>query len=341
MEKTLSFTDTSSQTVKIGDTTTNFTLVCGNDNETVDLTHATSITVKFGNSSGYLKSAKIEPSKLTEPTNGEITVGLNADLMKSLPAGGCYIEVWVVDSTGTSIYPSDGSTGFTITNNIESTTGEVITTIAFDEFKEAMKKAASTIAKGDKGEKGDTGTVDNDGLIKAPAFVKLQTQVNNSAVGTNLLTGTSSVLKTKQLTSNPNVGSQATNGDYKIKVVKGQTYTYQAWLDNTKGTDDAFVNARLFPTGDKADSSLGSGTSIKKGETGYSTLVITPTKDGTLSLKPLAYGAPETALVGWKEEKLEKGSVATDWCPNPSEILTQSDYAKIQAAILSLGGSLK
>ena len=30
--------------------------------------------------------------------------------------------------------------------------------------------------------------------------------------------------------------------------------------------------------------------------------------------------------------KVEKGSVATDWCPNPSEILTQSDYAKIKAA---------
>ena len=38
--------------------------------------------------------------------------------------------------------------------------------------------------------------------------------------------------------------------------------------------------------------------------------------------------------------KLEKGSVATDWCPNPTEILTQSDYAKIKAAIVALGGSL-
>lgn len=38
--------------------------------------------------------------------------------------------------------------------------------------------------------------------------------------------------------------------------------------------------------------------------------------------------------------KLEKGSVATDWCPNPTEIMTQADYAKIQAAIVALGGSL-
>lgn len=32
------------------------------------------------------------------------------------------------------------------------------------------------------------------------------------------------------------------------------------------------------------------------------------------------------------EFKLEKGSKATDWCYNPAEILTQSDYAKIKAA---------
>lgn len=38
-----------------------------------------------------------------------------------------------------------------------------------------------------QGSKGDTGTVDNAGLTAAPAFVNLQTQVNNSAVGTNLI----------------------------------------------------------------------------------------------------------------------------------------------------------
>lgn len=35
--------------------------------------------------------------------------------------------------------------------------------------------------KGEKGDKGDTGTVDNTGLINAPAFQSLQAQVNNSA----------------------------------------------------------------------------------------------------------------------------------------------------------------
>ncbi|MCM6812698.1 collagen-like protein, partial [Pediococcus pentosaceus] len=139
MAKTLSFTDTSPQTVKIGDTTTSFTLVCGNDNGATDLTNATSITVKLGNTSGYLKSATVDPASLTDPTTGQVTVKFNADLMTSLPAGSYAIEVWVVDSTGTSIYPSDGSTGFTITNNIQSANGTTITKVALDGLIAEMK----------------------------------------------------------------------------------------------------------------------------------------------------------------------------------------------------------
>ena len=148
MAKTLSFTDTSPQTVKIGDTTTSFILVCGNDNVATDLTNVTSITVKLGNASGYLKSATVDPASLTDPTTGQVTVTFTADLMTSLPAGNYYIEVWVVDSNGTSIYPSDGTVGFTINNNIQSTNGSTITTITFDDFVKAMNDAASTIANG-------------------------------------------------------------------------------------------------------------------------------------------------------------------------------------------------
>ncbi|UZD34589.1 hypothetical protein OLJ37_05930 [Lactiplantibacillus plantarum] len=154
MAKTLSFTDTSAQTVKIGDTTTGFTLICGNDNVATDLTNATSITAKLGNASGYLKSATVDPASLTDPTTGQITIKFDADLMTSLPAGGYSIEVWVVDSTGTSIYPSDGSTGFTITNNIQSANGSTITAITFDDFVKELNEAASTIHKGDKGDDG-------------------------------------------------------------------------------------------------------------------------------------------------------------------------------------------
>ncbi|MCG0638930.1 prophage Lp2 protein 53 [Lactiplantibacillus plantarum] len=289
MEKTLNFTDTSSQTVKIGDTTTSFTLVCGNDNTAVDLTHATSITVKLGNASGYLRSTEIKPSKLTEPTAGKITVTFGADLMKSLPAGNCAIEVWVDDSTGTSIYPSDGSTGFTITNNIQSTTGETITTIVFDDFVKEMNKVASEI-KDDKG-----------------------------IIGSNLLAGTNNVLTTIKNATNWNWGGLPI---YHLseKLKANQTYTVSCYLEPAKhDVTIAMTTAKgsVF------------GTTIAAGSKGISTLTILLTEEDVKVTKDFwitfTSQQSDTSAVSFRGFKLENGSVATDWCPNPSEILTQSD----------------
>ena len=179
MEKTLSFADTSPQTIKIGDTNTSLTLICGNANVATDLTSATSITVKLGNASGYLESIQIDPTKLTNPKTGEITVKFDNDLMTSLPADNYAIEVWVVDSAGTSIYPSDWSTWFTINNNIQSTNGSTITTITFDDFVAAMNKAASTIAKGDKGDTGPQGPKGDTGMTDTTNFQKLKITKDN------------------------------------------------------------------------------------------------------------------------------------------------------------------
>lgn len=119
MAKTLDFTDMSPRTVKIGDTTTSFTLICGNNNMATDLTNATSITVKLGNASGYLKSATVDPASLTDSTTDQIVLALTADLMTGLTAGNYQLEVWVVDSTGTSIYPSESTLQFQINNSLE------------------------------------------------------------------------------------------------------------------------------------------------------------------------------------------------------------------------------
>ena len=352
MAKTLSFTDTSPQTVKIGDTTTSFTLVCGNDNVATDLTKATSITVKLGNASGYLKSATVDPASLTDPTTGQITVTFNADLMTSLPAGSYAIEVWVVDSTGTSIYPSDGSTGFTITNNIQSTNGSTITTITFDAFVEAMNKAASTIAKGDKGEKGDTGTVDNAGLTKAPAFVELKTQVDNSAVGTNLITNSNFSSGLDHWLTNP-----GTNSDCKAAVTTdsdGDTCIHITGTGNACGlycgpvsfnqnqvtTSSVLVKGTgklaLIGLEGRPASNFGTISTESYSKVGSTMQAAASTNNFIAYFNPVN----DVLDIYVKLAKLELGSHATDWSLNPTEILTQADYAKIKAAIVALGGSL-
>ncbi|MCC6110390.1 tail fiber domain-containing protein [Limosilactobacillus fermentum] len=166
-------------------------------------------------------------------------------------------------------------------------------------------------------------------------LTRLQTDVNaikTTGGGVNLLTGTSGDLQTKQFTNSWNSGPQATNGNYKIKLVKGQTYTYRAWLDNTNGPDSVFVNVRFTPIGG-TDYSIGNGTYIAQGETGYSTLSITPPADGYALFTPFAYGAPETFLAKWKEEMLEEGSVAHTWSPAPSDMATVTSVTNLSATV--------
>lgn len=333
MAKTLEFTTNSPRLIKQGDTDTVFTFICKNGGAAVDLTQASDIIAKIGNYSGYLRSQPIAITSLTGLKPGWLNLQPTSTLMAGLPAGSYQLEIWVIDQAGTSIYPSDTPLSFTITNNIENESGASITTIAFDDFVAAMNKAASTIAKGDKGDKGDTGTVDNAGLTAAPAFVNLQTQVNNSAVGTNLLIGTNNTLIT--VTNATGWGDRLPTYHPAETLKANQNYTMSCYLE--PATHDASIvmntaHGNIF------------GTTIAAGSKGISTLTITLTQNdvGAVSNFWIAFKNKQTdnSTVSYKGFKLEKGSVATDWSPNPTEVLTQADYAKIKAAIVALGGSL-
>ncbi|XWW61526.1 SGNH/GDSL hydrolase family protein [Lactiplantibacillus paraplantarum] len=134
MAKTLEFTIKSPRQIKQGDTETMFTFICKNDGSVVDLTKATNITAKIGNASGYLRSQPITINSLAGLNPGWINLQPTPTLISGLPAGDYQLEIWVIDQAGTSIYPSDKALGFTITNNIQSTNGDTITTITFDDF---------------------------------------------------------------------------------------------------------------------------------------------------------------------------------------------------------------
>ena len=187
-------------------------------------------------------------------------------------------------------------------------------------------------------ETGLSNTIDNDGLTKAPAFVELKTQVDNSAVGTNLLLGTSKTLKTVTNASGWNANLPVFT-PVVTTVDSDTTYTARVWVSPASYT----VDIQIVWQDSSGETRYGGGNGISAGTSGYSTWTGTITAGSTIQHIGIVFSESQSTAssVSYKEAKLEKGSHATDWSPNPSEVLTQSDYAKIQAAILSLGGSLK
>ncbi|KRM45237.1 hypothetical protein [Lentilactobacillus parafarraginis] len=165
MSKELAFTD-DNDVVKYLDTTTAFNLALTADGVAFDLTNAKSILVKIANDDGYIMQQTIDLTTVTSPLGGTLSFPINQDIMNTLVPDDYDIEVWVTMNDGTqAIFPSDGTLGFSIEENLMSDTGEVIPVITLNDFKQQfddlssqMENAVHNVQKGDKGDKGDTGT---------------------------------------------------------------------------------------------------------------------------------------------------------------------------------------
>ncbi|OBU98041.1 hypothetical protein A7B51_01360 [Lentilactobacillus parabuchneri] len=164
MSKELAFTD-DNDVVKYLDTTTAFNLALTADGVAFDLTNAKSILVKIANDDGYIMQEAIDLTTVTSPLGGTLSFPINQDIMNTLVPDDYDIEVWVTMNDGTqAIFPSDGTLGFSIEENLMSDTGEVIPTITLNDFQQQfndlsnqIENAVHNVQKGDKGDKGDTG----------------------------------------------------------------------------------------------------------------------------------------------------------------------------------------
>lgn len=162
MSKELAFTD-DNDVVKYLDTTTAFNLALTADGVAFDLTNAKSILVKIANDDGYIMQEAIDLTTVTSPLGGTLSFPINQDIMNTLVPDDYDIEVWVTMNDGTqAIFPSDGTLGFSIEENLMSDTGEVIPTITlndfqqrFDDLSSQMENAVHNVQKGDQGKPGN------------------------------------------------------------------------------------------------------------------------------------------------------------------------------------------
>ncbi|WKF77684.1 hypothetical protein QYC20_17270 (plasmid) [Lactiplantibacillus pentosus] len=184
---------------------------------------------------------------------------------------------------------------------------------------------------------------------------KLQTQVDNSTVGTNLLINTETETGDMWLTPGNNLSAEKLNG-CNVETQIGDWKSARYLFDDLKKrnvintTDDFIFSAMLrvdptlkdnpatinfFSTATDKDNTIVGY--IKDYADGYWHRVSTVFKFLTTQTADTAFnqsirfelGNSNGATVYWTQRKLEKGSVATDWCPNPSEILTKADDSKV------------
>lgn len=133
---------------------------------------------------------------------------------------------------------------------------------------------------------------------------------NLNVGGTNLLKGTSRDLQQKS-TTNDWVRSPY-NTDFFKSIYPLDNFTARVWIE--KPNKDSWLQVWVGNNG------LFRGNVIKAGQSGYSEVHGTLNKDVTSANLVIGAGGGVSVSLSWKELKLEKGTIATDWSPAPEDM---------------------
>ena len=153
MSRELNFQD-GIDVIKYQDSTNHLNLSLTDDGKPFDISQADSMTLRIGNSNGYLMSKNIDTSNVSDPQSGNISIHLDEDTMTKLVPDDYNIEVWVdinpilitpesndvivtVSDKGLdasqAIFPSDGNLSFTVDDNIKSSPSNTINAYPLDD----------------------------------------------------------------------------------------------------------------------------------------------------------------------------------------------------------------
>lgn len=277
-------------------------------------------------------------------------IGVPSKQLENLPSGDYGLELWEVNNDSKTIYPSAGLN--VVVDGIEMLAPDATPSVT-SEVRDGKNHIKLHIPHG----------LDNASLTTAPAFQALQTQadqwnrdltrlqtdvnaIKTTGGGVNLLTSTSdfssnwsgqsSVSTTTEYNGHPSIvltsSSQQLANQQVGNLKSSFQYTSSFWAKADNAGDKA--HTELWGSIDATDFVLTTNW------VRY-TAVVTSYSDNQHFVYYLGVPDGNKGNVYIALPMLEEGTVAHPWSPNPSEILTQSDYAKIKAAIVALGGSLK
>lgn len=165
-------------------------------------------------------------------------------------------------------------------------------------------------------------SVDN-GKSTVELLEPLESNLTVSLGGTNLLKGTSRDLQQKS-TTNDWVRSPY-NTDFFRNIYPLDNFTAKVWIE--KPNKDSRLQVWVGNNG------LFRGNVIKAGQSGYSEVHGTLNNNTTSANLVIGAGDGVSVSLSWKELKLEKGTIATDWSPAPEDtqyIVDNTQLNKLQ-----------
>ena len=150
-------------------------------------------------------------------------------------------------------------------------------------------------------------SVDN-GKSTVELLEPLESSSTVSVGGTNLLKGTSKELKQVTTTNDwvRSAGAQVFKDMY-----PADNFTAKVWIE--KPNKDSWLQAWVGGNG------LFKGNVIKAGQSGYSEVHGTLKNEVNNANLVIGAGDDVSVSLGYKELKLEKGTIATDWSPAPED----------------------
>ena len=237
-----------------------------------------------------------------------------------------------VDSQTTSIndLKADSSSFKSQFTTVNNTLGKQTTDIGtLQATSKELTTGFNTLTSDNTTNKNDISQLKQTATELNSTMMTVQTQVQNSAVGTNLFSQSTAtggyVDGWNGNVNSPTAGFNETVSDY-IPVSVSSDYTFQMWGTTPSGKY-SWYRIGLYDSDKKFISQItGSGDTQSTDTTEHISKTITTTS-------ATAYVRVSFSKYNDYKVKLEKGSLATDWCPNQADNATVTAVSKISQTV--------